>query len=47
MPSSFVFDDSSFSCVNLVFQMNENALLVTDSVIEIAECKTLKISIYL
>ena len=47
MPSSFVFDDSSFSCINLVFQMHENALFVTDSVIEIAECQTLKISIYL
>ena len=47
MSGSFVFDDSSFSCINLVFQMHENALLITDSVIEIAECQTLKISIYL
>ena len=45
MPSPFVFDGSGFSCINLVFQMHENALLVTDSVIKIAESQALKIGI--
>ncbi|QNI82511.1 hypothetical protein SynRS9907_01671 [Synechococcus sp. RS9907] len=37
MPSPFVFDGSGFSCINLVFQMHENALLVTTAIIKIAE----------
>lgn len=37
MLSPFVFDDSGFSYVNLVFQMHENALLVATSIIKIAE----------
>jgi hypothetical protein len=38
MPGSFVFDDSSFSFINLIFQMNENALLVAAAIIEITKC---------
>ena len=37
----------SFSCFDLVFEMNKNALLVATSVIQIAECQAFKVSIYL
>ena len=47
MSSPFVFDGSGFSCINLVFQMNENALLVTTAIIKIAEVKAFKIGIHL
>ena len=47
MPNSFVFDGSGFSCINLVFQMHENALLVTTAIIKIAEGQAFKIGIHL
>ncbi len=47
MPSSFVFDGSGFSCVNLVFQMHENALLIATAIIKIAEGQAFKIGIHL
>ena len=47
MPSPFVFDGSVFSCIKLVFQMHENALLVTTAIIKIAKGKAFKIGIHL
>ena len=47
MPSSFVLDGSGFSCINLIFQMHENALLVTTAIIKIAKVQAFKICIHL
>ena len=47
MPSPFVLDGSNFSCINLVFQMHENALLVATAIIDIAEGQAFKVGIHL
>ena len=47
MPSPFVFDGSGFSCINLVFQMHENALLITTAIIKIAKGQAFEIGIHL
>ena len=47
MPSPFVFDGSGFSCINLVFQMHKNALLVTTAIIKIAKGQAFEIGIHL
>ena len=47
MPGPFVFDGSGFSCINLVFQMHENALLVATAIVEIAEGQAFKVGIHL
>ena len=47
MPSPFVFDGSGFSCINLVFQMHENALLIAAAIIKIAKGQAFEIGIHL
>ena len=47
MPSPFVLDGSNFSCINLVFQMHENALLITPAIIKIAKGQAFEIGIHL
>jgi len=47
MRGSFVFDDSGFSCLHLVFEMHKDALLIAAPVIEIAECQAFEVGINL
>ena len=47
MPAPFVFDGSGFSCIDLVFEVNKNALLIAMSVIKIAERQAFKVGIHL
>ena len=47
MPGPFVFDGSGFSCLSLIFQMHENALLIAIAIVKIAERQAFKVGIHL
>ena len=44
-PIPCVFDGSRLSCFSLVFQVHDDALLITVAIIKIAESQALKIGI--